>query len=407
MSTINNFAVLFKRYRLLAGFASLREFSDAMSEIGQIYDTSYYSHLQNGTRKPTRKMLLDFLILFAEKNAFNDINEIAVFLSSINQGGLTSEEAEMFKSKLRKKDNGVKLNTTTLVETLATGANFYDAVDLLRMHHVAIKTIREHGQLHLVMTMVDTAMRWINNYEKRERNDANKKILSLLAGDLLYEKAYTSGCIFPANENIFRIRTIIQKQTQIAREYKSHDLYVKAFIPLAFSYYALAQSQNNETSKKLYAKSIDLMQKALQNNIIDDTLQLICLRTLAVSSIYIGDSALFLNTESKIYKAIRKNASIARITYIVWALDTIARGRAHFGYQNALDILEEGKKYDQTIPWRDPLRETSMLRNEIEILNHLNATSEKHYVTQLAKKGYEVATQNKIYRYQDFFAIHI
>ncbi len=397
------FADLFKYYRLRAGFSSLRELSEEMADKGQYYDPSFYSHIQNGSRVPTRKTLLTLLKLFAERKALNNVQEINSLLTSTNQGYLTEEEALSFVKVSEES------NTSGFMSIFGSfnKVSFCDTIDLLKLNYTNVKAVRESVQLHLAMKMAHDTIAWIDKCKVGIKNEEHKKALLFAEGDLLYEKAYLSGCIFQANENMHRIRTIVQKQTQLAKEYKNTDLYVKAFIPLAFNYYAQAQHLGNSYSKKLYRRSIDLMQKALQYCRTNDVEKLICMRTIAVNCIYLSDIDLFYQTEKTIRRFILENEDMHQNSYIVWALDTIARGKAHFGDSSALAVLQENKQYEQALPWRDPFRETSMIRNEIEILTYLKTNSESNYIIKLSKKGYKIADENKIFRYKIFFEKYI
>jgi len=64
----NSFGPLFKKYRLRSGFATIREFADALAEKGFVFDESLFSHWQKNSRLPKeRKLLLTTLKIFIEK----------------------------------------------------------------------------------------------------------------------------------------------------------------------------------------------------------------------------------------------------------------------------------------------------------------------------------------------------
>jgi hypothetical protein len=95
------FGELFKRYRLKACFASISDFADAFAEKGYVYDVTLYSHWQNGTRIPTRRILVIALIeLFVERNSICSLHEANEFLESAGHGYLTRREQINFQTFL-------------------------------------------------------------------------------------------------------------------------------------------------------------------------------------------------------------------------------------------------------------------------------------------------------------------
>jgi len=89
------FGGLFKKYRLRSGFVSLREFADALARKGFIYEESIFSHWQKNTRTPKdRKLLLQVVEIFIEREGITTLNEVNKLLDTVGQGYLTEEEAE-------------------------------------------------------------------------------------------------------------------------------------------------------------------------------------------------------------------------------------------------------------------------------------------------------------------------
>lgn len=92
---MNTFAILFKKYRLKAEFASLSEFADALAEKGYFYDLSIFCHWQNGRRTPAKRTILISLIeLFIQRAAITSLQEANDFLESAEHGYLTNREQE-------------------------------------------------------------------------------------------------------------------------------------------------------------------------------------------------------------------------------------------------------------------------------------------------------------------------
>ena len=93
MTTQKSFAQLFKKYRLLSEFETLREFADALAEEGKVYDESLFSHWKKGTRIPKdRHLILDVLRLFVKRKGIITVNDANEFLQACGQGNLDKNE---------------------------------------------------------------------------------------------------------------------------------------------------------------------------------------------------------------------------------------------------------------------------------------------------------------------------
>lgn len=87
------FAVLFKKYRLLAKFSKIPELTNAFAEKGFFFDISIYYHWQKGKRIPyNRQVIVALVILFVEKGAITTLDEANEFLESAGHGYLTKRE---------------------------------------------------------------------------------------------------------------------------------------------------------------------------------------------------------------------------------------------------------------------------------------------------------------------------
>jgi hypothetical protein len=106
---MNNFAALFKRYRLKAEFISLSAFADAFSQKGYFYELSLYCHWQKGRRIPAKRVVLICLIeLFIQRGAITSLNEANDFLESAEHGYLTKKEQQiLFPENLRTSQTSV------------------------------------------------------------------------------------------------------------------------------------------------------------------------------------------------------------------------------------------------------------------------------------------------------------
>jgi putative hydrolases of HD superfamily len=90
----SSFGALFKKFRLKSGFATIREFGDALSEKGFPFEDSLFSHWQKNSRIPKdRKLLLAIINIFIEHGGVSSAKDINMFLESVNQGYITEQES--------------------------------------------------------------------------------------------------------------------------------------------------------------------------------------------------------------------------------------------------------------------------------------------------------------------------
>jgi len=105
-----NFASLFKHYRLLSGIATLNEFASVAQNHGMHYEPSLYAHWQRGGRVPhERAVLLKLITIFFERGGMTTIIEANTLLESANQRNLSPRE----ESLLAQKAHPIQKPTTT------------------------------------------------------------------------------------------------------------------------------------------------------------------------------------------------------------------------------------------------------------------------------------------------------
>ena len=88
----DSFAVLFRRLRVLSGFFSLRELSEALYELGLYIDVCTLSRWQTGNRTPRSRETIIFVIQAFHHNGGISIKEANDFLESAQLGYLTDDE---------------------------------------------------------------------------------------------------------------------------------------------------------------------------------------------------------------------------------------------------------------------------------------------------------------------------
>ena len=97
----STFSYLFKKFRLKSGLTTLAEFGDALAQEGLVYETSLFSHWQNGTRIPRdRALLLNAIKIFIEREGITSIKEANIFLESSNHGYLTEPEIQYITKRI-------------------------------------------------------------------------------------------------------------------------------------------------------------------------------------------------------------------------------------------------------------------------------------------------------------------
>ncbi len=93
-NTLNNqFAKLFKKYRLQSEIETLTEFGNIFAENGFVYENSIFTKWQNGSRVPKdRRTIIGIATVFIQKGGICLVSEVNRFLEAANQGLLTSSE---------------------------------------------------------------------------------------------------------------------------------------------------------------------------------------------------------------------------------------------------------------------------------------------------------------------------
>lgn len=95
MSESKPFGELFKKLRLQAGIATLKDLGNLLAERGYVYEDSFLSHWQKGRKIPqNRKVLLTIIRIIAEQSKQINIEEINMLLNLAGQGYLTVNEEE-------------------------------------------------------------------------------------------------------------------------------------------------------------------------------------------------------------------------------------------------------------------------------------------------------------------------
>lgn len=92
--TSDSFGSLFRKLRLKAGIATLKDFGNLLADYGYPYEDSMFSHWQKGNKIPKRNILLASIAIFKEKNPHLTIDEANKLLAAANKGYLTESEIE-------------------------------------------------------------------------------------------------------------------------------------------------------------------------------------------------------------------------------------------------------------------------------------------------------------------------
>lgn len=100
------FPRLFRKYRQRSHLRTLQDLGNALSQLGQFYEYSLFSHWQKGDRIPKdRSLLLALIHIFIKKDGITSLVEANDFLASVGLGYLTAEELIDVNSKLQLQNN--------------------------------------------------------------------------------------------------------------------------------------------------------------------------------------------------------------------------------------------------------------------------------------------------------------
>jgi hypothetical protein len=98
---MEEFAGLFRKYRLKAELETLAAVAAAFVEKGIVYEDSMFSHWQTGRRLPrTRKILLVLIHILIERQAITTVQEVNQLFEAAGQGYLTDREQHYVQSLL-------------------------------------------------------------------------------------------------------------------------------------------------------------------------------------------------------------------------------------------------------------------------------------------------------------------
>lgn len=358
-------------------------------------------------------------ILFNEKLSLNEVafqiweklgykNFDVSTLSRIINGKrlFTSEQLDIFANVLnisesKRKDLQEALNIDLLsrygiTQTISISDNTLQELNSSMFEH--IHEVRERG---LLSTTVDWSDQLINNLRiqltKTNSNPTQVKLQILLAKSL-YEKSFALECILPAQKNLSAVRDLVKEQLVIANKTKQKELAAQAYLILALAYYGLGNYLKTGNARSYYDESIKITRKVL--SISSDPLsRLMAWRYLVLNSTYTQDEQLFTTAEKNMLPLIDE---VGASNYIPWVTDSLARGKAHFKNDGAFKMLEMSAQYNKKLAWYDPLRETSMIRNEIDVITNIG-TKENDYILKRALEGYNLSKKHGIIRYQSFF----
>lgn len=279
-----------------------------------------------------------------------------------------------------------------------------DLIDVLSKQLKRLKYTREKGHFTFAMDWSADMESLLSKLIRKESKRIYRERLLDLLGETLYEKGYISGSTYNPKLNLDIILPLANKMFRIARIINSSTIAIKSHTLLGFAYYSLGKYSYRSFFKDFYKKNMNEAIKALK--IISDPsgmekLTLICWRHIAISSIYLKDEQLFDTARNKILMFAKKKSISMSCSYLSLALHTVARGESSFKNHGAIDTLDKSKQLDSNFE-KDPLREASMIRNEIEILRNLNI-KDQNYISKLARHGLAISKEYTIGRFQPYF----
>jgi len=373
---------------------------------------SYYEKRGNKIIFCEKYSLNELAIELWEKLGYKGIDSSS--LSRVIKGErlFTAEQLEIFCQVLNiNNSNSEELKSALEIDMLTRygmnptlGDHHDDSVSLLLESNAAhAKVLRERGLVEYIPGWIESTISLLETAVFSNTDSistTNKNIQSL--ANAYFEKAYSYGCIYPGKESYEVVYPIIKRLSTLAIDYKDSHILMKANVLLSFNYYVLGKDGNSLDKKDLFQHGSDSISLALKNNSDSDEISLMAWRCLALNSIYLKDQLTFKFASQKIWAIIARNNEDPNISFIIWALATIARGQSYFNDKNVEQTLDHIKKFNSLIPWSDPLRECALLRNELEILDNLRS-KDSTYKISLAKKGLNMSKDLNYIRYIHYF----
>lgn len=277
-----------------------------------------------------------------------------------------------------------------------------DIIDLIALDVKCIHDAREHGLTNYVMKTSNALILKIESIIGKVNKVIYKNELYKLLGMLYSEKIYASGCSLTPEENMEVIFPLVEKQIELARLSNVKNLLIEAKIHLAFAFYAQGNYEKDKKTTYFYATSLYFIQEAIDLKPTTTHLKLLCWRLVALNSTYLKKQELFYLAQKNIDSIITNNEDDSGFSFIPWALDSISRGQSYFGDGKAMKTLERSKEFSKKMKWSDPLRETAMIRNEIEVLQNFKII-ETDYILNQAKRGFELSNNFGFSRYYTYF----
>lgn len=258
MHTIEPFKDLFRRYRLRSEFETLQEFGNALSESNYVYETSIFSHWQKGSRVPkNRKLLLEIIKLFINRNGITSVHEANRFIASTGQGYLTDVETQMLPLKQNMR---VPFQAPRLPDIIVGRSNIITEIieDLKQYKTVLIsgksgigKTTIAIKAAHDLIDYFPDGIIWCNGYTA----DTKKIIYTIVES---FGEVLPPECTLEYATNLYRT-LISKKRALFVIDNLSADAAVENIIPNSSQSSVLVTSVNPLSEEHILGKQIELL----------------------------------------------------------------------------------------------------------------------------------------------------
>lgn len=330
-------------------------------------------------------------------------------LLNVNQIKALAKVQKLSKNKERQLINAYLKDLLRKTGLKNVDENFFLNTDeftqlILKNNLLHIKELRNKG---LLLESIDFSSDLIQVFKKIIKSSYSLPLSFInLYCNILYEKAYSIGCIASPEKIFLKNSHLINTLEKYGQIYGNINFRLKSAILRSFNQYSLSFFSNN---KRYYAdKGIKEIYPILRIVLNEEknlkiTLNidiLTALRCLLLNSIYSKREFLITFAIKKIWEILSNHELAKCDDFILWCISAIARGKALLrkDFEKELELINKlNKKITPSL-----LRDVSLIRNEFEILEIVE-TKNKDYKIKLLKKGLFLSNKIKSTRYRIFF----
>jgi hypothetical protein len=155
-----DFANLFKKYRLRSGIKTLIDFADILSKEKFIYDVSLFAKWQSGERVPRdRNLILKIIEVFVKEGGITSLDQANEILQAVQAPNLTLEESKLINPLLKTKQNKTLPPPPQLF--IRSDAMLKARIwDVMNLKHILFYSMPGMGKTYLALYIANTLKRY-------------------------------------------------------------------------------------------------------------------------------------------------------------------------------------------------------------------------------------------------------